>query len=180
MKRKISKKLKDEKIKSLEKIPALIKSHKFVCQIENTDIPSSLLVKMRSEMLNTTIFFVKKNYLLKYYHTFETKKNFFLVFTDEIGIEKLKTYQYNTFLDVGDVSLGKVVIKQGQIKEKKLADLLPTITEKNITFLEDDFIVCEAGQKVDQKQSEILKCLKRKLKIENINIIKIIDTNEIK
>lgn len=182
MKTKIEKKSKDQKLLNLDKIPNYISKHPYMCLVENTDINSTLLRKMRSELEDLEIIFVKKNFLIKKYSLNgikDIKNNFFLVFTDSKGIEKLKSYKYEAYLDTGDVSNKEVVVEKGQIKNKLLGDLLPTITEKNIVFLEDDYLVCKVGDVVDEKICGILKCLRHKLKEEPKKIIKIYETKDI-
>ncbi|KAK6089865.1 hypothetical protein P3W45_001213 [Vairimorpha bombi] len=182
MKTKIEKKSKDQKFLNLDKIPNYISKYPYMCLVENTDINSTLLRKMRSELEDSDIIFVKKNFLIKKYGLSDIKdikNNFFLVFTDSKGIGNLKSYKYEAYLESGDVSNKKIVVEKGQIKNKALGSLLPTITEKNIIFLEDDYLVCNVGDVVDEKVCCILKCLRYKLKEEPIRIIKIYETKDI-
>lgn len=182
MKTKIEKKTKDQKLSILDKLPNYISKHPYMCLVENTDINSTLLRKMRSELEDSEIIFVKKNFLIKKYSLKDIKdikNNFFLVFTDSKGIENLKKYKYETYLESGDVINKEVVVNKGQIKNKVLGDLLPTITEKNVVFLEDDYLVCKVDDVIDEKACKILKCLGHKLKEEPIKIIKIYETKDI-
>ncbi|EEQ82590.1 hypothetical protein NCER_100662 [Vairimorpha ceranae BRL01] len=179
MRGKIQKMQKETKMKFLDKIPSFLDKHKYLILVENTDLGSALLNKMREELENSDIMFVKKKMLSKKYNIVNAK-NFFLVFTDLEGIEKLKKYQYETFLEVNDVSPENVIICKGEVKNKELAELIPTINEKNISILEDDYVVCRKNEALTDVQVRILKCLKKKLKKEFIKILHVYETIEIK
>ncbi|WUR03483.1 ribosome biogenesis protein MRT4 [Vairimorpha necatrix] len=183
MRGKIQKKLKEKKLETVDKFTSLIKDHEYICVVENTDISASLMNKMRTELENTSILFVKKKMLCKKYNFFNKDvldKNFFLVFTNTSGIENIKKYKFETYYDINDISDEDFIINKGKITNKELADLLPTITEKNITILEDDYVVCKKGEAINEKQLKILKCQKKKMKEKPIRILEVYETKNIK
>ncbi|KAF9763489.1 Ribosome assembly factor mrt4 [Nosema granulosis] len=175
------KKTKAKKLNDLEKFEEMLKQHPCAVAVENTDLKNNLLKSIRQEIENTSTLHVKKNFLIKKYKTEELEdKNFVFVFTDQKGIEKLKEYKYEAFLEEGDISPEEVVVKKGIIKDKALAEQLPTLTKDNLEYLEEDYKVVSAGEKVEKKQCEILKLLKKKLKEEPIKIISIFESEKLR
>lgn len=177
MKRQAIKKSKEKKLSDVEKFEDKLNQYPIVVALENTDLKNNLLKTIRNEIENTTTLFVKKSFFLKKYHIKELEEtNFVLVFTDAQGLEKLKEYKYEDFLEEGDVSPKEVTIKKGIIKDKTLAEFLPTLTKDNLEYLEEDYKVVSEGEEVGEKQCEILRILKNKLKERPIRIISIFES----
>jgi mRNA turnover protein 4 len=175
--REIQKKTKEDKQNSLLKFETNLKTYPLVAAIENTDLSNNFLKSIRNEIENTMTCMVKKKIFLSKFKIENLKdKNFVFVFTDKNGIEKLKEYKYDTFLEEGDESVEEVVIDKGIIKDKELAELLPTLTKDNLEYLEEDYKICSVGEILDEKQCEILKNLKKKSKKVPVNIIQIWDS----
>ncbi len=177
---KITKKEKTVKLGEIEKITEYLKTFDTIAVVENIDFQNTCIQSLRTS-IEGKIIFSKKSLLQRYYPSLCFDKNYFLIFTNGSEIEKIKSFNFLTFLEAGDLVSEDIVIPAGLIKNQKLHTYLKPLDIKGAnTYLTADFKVVEAGNEIDEKAATILKIKGERLVHKPIKIIEILETKNIK
>lgn len=177
---KIGKKEKTVKLGEIEKITEYLEKYDTVAVVENTEIQTACIQALRTS-LDGKVVFTKKSNLQRTYPSLCYDQSFFLVFINSSEIEKIKTFNFVSFLEAGDMVSEDVIIPAGLIKNTKLHQFLKPLENKGAnTYLKADFTVARAGEPLDEKAAKILKIQGERLIQKPINILDIIEAKSIK
>ncbi|ELA42251.1 uncharacterized protein VICG_00650 [Vittaforma corneae ATCC 50505] len=175
----LSKKSKEEKIEGVRKIQAYLSKYSTVVVVENTDIKTQCIQRLRS-LLRGKVIFAKKSLLQKNYPQLSFEKSFFLIFIDGSELEKVISFKCNTFIKAGEVSPVDFVISAGIVKNPKLASILMPIEKRGSMFhLLEDYKVLSEGQPADEKATEILKAKDIRPMERNLTILGQFESKEL-
>lgn len=176
---KLVKKSKEEKVNELQKIKDYLTKYSTLVIVENKDIQNKCLQKLRS-MLDGKVVFAKKSLLQREYPQLNFEKNFFMVFINDEEVEKLKGFEYATFLAPGDISPVDITIPTGIIRNKKLIGLLTPVGSQGAhTLLLEDFKVVSEGEAAENKACEILNIQGQRLAYAKLNFLEVMETKKL-
>ncbi|ADM11496.1 uncharacterized protein Eint_050470 [Encephalitozoon intestinalis ATCC 50506] len=166
----VTKKSKEKKHAELEKVGKYAEEYPLVAVIENPSISNVILKKIREDFSGVSrILFVRKKMARAVYNMPSMPKDsFFLMFGDTEAIERAKTYQYEDFLEKGDVCPARVVIEKQVIRNKEMIEILPVSMKDEQMQLKEDYVACEAGEEVDEVKAKILRFFGKRLKKKNL------------
>lgn len=174
----VLKKSKEKRTAELEKMKDYIDKYSHLAVVMNSNIPNIILKKIRDDFSGIgKILFVRKKMAKVVYNMPDTPKDsFFLMFGNEDAMEKAREYQYQDFLEVGDVCPVRGIIEKQTIRDKNMLELLPVSMKDNQMQLMDDYVVCEMNEAVNEKQIKILKHFGKRLKMRSFDIFTITPT----
>lgn len=176
---KISKKEKTVKLDELEKMKEYVKQYDTVVIVENNDIQNVCLQTLRSSIEGKVVF-AKKSILQRYFPALCSDKNFFLIFTNSSEVDKIRSFNFVSFLEAGDSVSENIVISAGLIKNPKLHPFLKPLEHKGANvYLTQDFIVASAGEPLDEKAAKILRIRGERLIQKPITILDAIETKSL-
>lgn len=176
---KANKKSKEQKNNEIEKIKEYLKTYNTVLVIKNSSIQNICLQSLRS-IVDGKVVFVKKTLLSKSYPRLNYEEDIFLVFTNDDQIDKIKEFEYKSFLEVGEKSPAEVAIPSGIIHNKRLAQLVKPVETKGAnTHLLADFTVVLENEEVNEKSCEILKIKGLRLANKKLEILDTIESKDL-
>lgn len=170
---KLVKKTKEAKVNDIKKCEQYLEKYDTVVFIENNDIQNTCLQSLRS-LISGKIMVLKKTLFQRMFLNVSFSQQYFVVFVDKSEVEKLKTFEYKSYIEPGEVATETVIIKSDVVRNKKLIDYLKPLESQGAnTLLTEDFVVCEKGDEVDSKQASILKILGNRIVSRPLNILEI-------
>ncbi|AFN82979.1 hypothetical protein EROM_050460 [Encephalitozoon romaleae SJ-2008] len=175
----VTKKNKEKRQAEMEKIRNYAEKYPLVAVIENPGIPNVILKKIREDFKGTSkILFTRKKMASAVYNMPSMPADsFFLMFGDEGAIEKAKSYEYEDFLEENDICPSRVVIEKQVVRNKEMIEILPVTMKDEKMQLNEDYVVCEAGETVDERKAKILKFFGKRLKKKNLVVFDIASTS---
>lgn len=174
----VAKKSKEKRNAEVERIREYSGKYTHVAVIKNPDIPNVVLKKMREDFSNgAKILFVRKKMARAMYNMPDLpKESFFLMFGDRETVEAARTYRYRDFLEAGDVCPVRGVVERQVVRNKEMAGLLPVSMRDGQLQLVEDYVVCEAGELVDENKAKILRFFGQRLRRRCLDVLSVTAT----
>lgn len=167
----IAKKLKEKKRSEVDKIKEIAATYPVVHVVLNSDIPNKAIQQIRGDVRGRVVF-VKKSMFQREYPAFQFSENYFLVLAAGNIQEALEATAFPDYIEAGGVAAQHVAVPAGVVKNERLAELLDeTVMQGANTILLKEFVVCNEGDVVGEKQAKILRVLGKRLREGRLKVL---------
>lgn len=172
----VSKKLKEKRRSDVDRVKEYLEMYSHVHTIQNNSLPNTVIQTIRSGV-DGKLLFVKRSMLQKQYPGLRFDGSCFLLFSNENLTEKLGEFMYPDFLKAGEHIDQRIAIPAGILRNEKLVPMLDEAVPQGAnSVLVNEYVVCEEGDVLTEKQAKILQILGNKFAQSNLHILSIQDS----
>lgn len=174
----VTKKNKEKRNSEIAKIKDYVNTYPYMAIVRNPNIPNLILKRIRDDFSEgSKIVFIRKKMARAVYNMPELPKDpFFLMFGDKEIMEKAREYQYEDFLEAGDVCPIRAVVEAQVVRDKEMIKVLPVSMKDGQMRLMEDYVVCEANESVDETKAKILRLFGQRLRKRSLSVLSVTET----